>query len=137
MTCTKATKNNPAERCALITNRHASAWVLRFYLRRMQIEQSFRDEKSGAFDLHSSHLSNPKRLENLLLAIAVAVLWIHELGQKVLLEEKRSLIDPASTRQLSVFQLGLRYLRRLMCCQEPPPLTLQVHPYQLKPIRSD
>lgn len=136
VTWTEATKNNPSELCALITNRHASAWVLKYYLRRMQIEQSFRDEKSGAFDLHASHLNEPKRLDNLLLAIAIAVLWIYELGQQILIQGKRSLIDPGNKRQLSIFQLGWRYLRRLVYCQEPPLFNLQLRPCQLRPIRS-
>jgi hypothetical protein len=43
-------------------------------LKRMHVEESFRDDKSGGFDLHASHLTDPKRLDTLLLALSVAVL---------------------------------------------------------------
>jgi len=58
-----------------------------------------------------------------LLAIAVAVLWIYELGEQVLREGKCTDIDPAYERQLSVFQLGWRALRRGISCTGVPACT--------------
>lgn len=52
---------------------HADGWVLRHYLGRMHIEESFRDDKSGGFDLDSSRLTDLKRLDALFLALAVTV----------------------------------------------------------------
>jgi len=130
ITWTRATSKCPAELCVLMTNLRPSGWVLRQYLKRMHIEESFRDDKSGGFDLHSSHLSDPKRLDTLLLALAVAVLWVYELGEQVLREERRSEVDPAYKRQLSVFQLGWRLLRRLISCVNPPPCTLHLTPFK-------
>jgi hypothetical protein len=134
ITWTRATPTCPAELCVVMTNRYPDGWVLRHYLKRMHIEESFRDEKSGGFDLHSSHLTDPKRLDTLLLALAVAVLWIYELGQVVLSDEKRSEIDPGYKRQLSVFQLGWRLLRRLIACAEPPLCTLRLRPFKPEPV---
>jgi hypothetical protein len=57
-----------------MTNLRPSGWVLHHYLKRMHIEESFRDDKSGGFDLETSHLIDPKRLDTLLLALSVAVL---------------------------------------------------------------
>jgi hypothetical protein len=74
----------------------------------MHVEQSFRDDKSGGFDLHATHLTDPKRLDTLLLALAVAILWIYQLGEEVIRSDTRSVLDPAYKRQLSVFQLGWR-----------------------------
>jgi hypothetical protein len=54
-----------------------------------------------------TRLQHPERLEHLLLAVALATLWCHELGEQV-----RRLIDPGSERELSLFQLGLRWLKR-------------------------
>ncbi|HLF26226.1 MAG TPA: transposase, partial [Anaerolineae bacterium] len=87
---------------------------LREYGRRMSIEQSFRDDKSGGFDLEHTRLQHADRLERLLLAMAVATLWCHELGELVLAhgETARRQIDPGPTRELSLFQLGLRWLKR-------------------------
>ena len=98
------------------------------------IEQSFRDDKSGGFDLEASHLVDPKRLDTLLLALSVAVLWIYELGEQVLRDDRRSEVDPAYKRQLSVFQLGWRLLRRLISCATPPPCTLRLNPFKPEPV---
>lgn len=133
ITWTRATATCPAELCVLMTNLEPSGWVLRHYLKRMHIEESFRDDKSGGFDLHHSHLSDPQRLDMLLLAVAVAVLWIYELGEQVLRTERRT-IDPAYKRQLSVFQLGWRYLRRCVSCTTTPACTLQLKPFKLEPV---
>jgi hypothetical protein len=134
ITWTRATPTCPAELCVLMSNLHPTGWVLRHYLKRMHVEESFRDEKSGSFDLHASHLSDPKRLDSLLLAIAIAVLWIYQLGEQLLRDGCRPTIDPAYKRQLSVFQLGWRLLRRLITCADPPPCTLQLKPFRPDPV---
>ena len=78
------------------------------------IEQSFRDDKSGGFDLEHTRLQHAQRIDHLLLAIAVATLWCHELGEFVLKQgdDARRKVDPANKRTLSLFQLGLRWLKR-------------------------
>jgi hypothetical protein len=130
----RATPSYPSELCVVMTNLPPSGWVLRHYLKRMHIEESFRDDKSGGFDLEASHLSDPKRLDALLLAMSVAVVWIYELGEQVLRDGRRAEIDPAYKRQLSVFQLGWRLLRRLISCTEPPLCTLQIKPFKPEPV---
>jgi hypothetical protein len=102
ITWTRTTPTCPAELCVLMTNLRPSGWVVRHYLKRMHIEESFRDDKSGGFDLEASHLTDPKRLDRLLLALSVAVLWIYELGEQVLRDDRRSEVDPAYKRQLSL-----------------------------------
>ena len=134
ITWTTPKPGEPAELCAVMTNWVPSAWVLKHYLRRMHIEEGFRDEKSGSFDLHHSHLRDPQRLDHLVLAIAVAVLWIYEIGEHVLRADKRADIDPAYERQLSVFQLGWRALRRAIACTAVPRCTLQLRPFCLAPV---
>lgn len=134
ITWTTPRPGQPAELCAVMTNWVPSAWVLNHYLRRMHIEQSFRDEKSGSFDLHHSHLRDPQRLDHLLLAIAVAVLWMYELGERVLREGRRADIDPAYERQLSVFQLGWRALQRAISCLGVPACTLGLRPFRPTPV---
>ena len=102
------------ERLAVMSNQPACRARLREYGHRMSIEQSFRDDKSGGFDLAHTRLQHADRLERLLLAMAVAALWCHELGESVLAhgETARREIDPGPTRELSLFQLGLRWLKR-------------------------
>jgi hypothetical protein len=50
------------------------------------------------------------------LAIAIATLWCHELGEFVLKQgdDSRCQVDPAHKRTLSLFQLGLRWLKRIL-----------------------
>jgi hypothetical protein len=134
ITWTRATATCPAELCVVMTNLRPSGWVLRHYLKRMHIEESFRDDKSGGFYLEASHLTDPKRLDTLLLALSVAVLWVYELGEQVLRDERRSEVDPAYKRQLSIFQLGWRFLRRLISCVVPPACTLQLRPFKPEPV---
>jgi hypothetical protein len=51
-----------------------------------------------------------------LLALAIATLWRHELGEFLLKqgETLRCQVDPAHERTLSIFQLGLRWLKRTL-----------------------
>ena len=135
VTWTKATPKQPAELCAIAMNLTACSRTLKDYLKRMHIEESFRDEKSGSFDLDATKLTDPERLNHLLLAIAVAVLWIYDIGEDVLRTDERQEIDPAYKRQLSVFQIGWRKLRRWITCQSStlPVLTLRLSPFRLAP----
>jgi hypothetical protein len=135
VTWTKGTPQQPAELCAIAMNVPACARTLKDYLKRMHIEQSFRDDKSGSFDLEATKLTDPERLNHLLLALAVAVLWIYDIGEQVLRAEARQEIDPAHRRQLSVFQIGWRKLRRWITCQSSslPFLTLRLSPFPLAP----
>lgn len=136
LTWTVATAQHPAELCAIAMDVPANYRTLKDYLKRMHIEQSFRDDKSGSFDLAATKLTDPERLNHLLLALAVATLWIYEWGQQLLSAGERKQIDPAYRRQLSLFQLGWRALRRAISCHcsDLPFLTLRLHPFRLAPI---
>jgi hypothetical protein len=115
VTWTTDQKGQP-EMVAIITNQIACRARLREYAGRMGIEQSFRDDKSGGFDLAHTRLQHAQRIDHLLLALAIATLWCHELGEFVLQqgEPARGLVDPAHERTLSLFQLGLRWLKRFL-----------------------
>ena len=114
-TWTTDEKGQP-EMVAIITDQIACRARLRDYAGRMGIEQSFRDDKSGGFDLAHTRLQHAQRIDHLLLALAIATLWCHELGEFVLQqgEPARCLVDPAHKRTLSLFQLGLRWLKRFL-----------------------
>lgn len=82
----------------------------------MSIEQSFRDDKSGGFDMEHACLQHAERIDHLLLAVATATLWCHERSEFVLKQggNFRCQVDPARQRALSLFQLGLRCLKRAL-----------------------
>lgn len=123
-----------AELCAVITNLRPCHLHLKWYLKRMHVEESFRDDKSGSFDLEATKLRDAERLNHLLLAVAVATLWVYEIGEQVLRNGERSEIDPGYKRQLSVFQIGRRKLQRAFNCGKMLFFNLCLRPFRLEPI---
>lgn len=138
VTWTDGDAQHPPERLAVISNQAAGAVRLRDYARRMSIEQSFRDDKSGGFDLAHTRLQHAERLERLLLAVAIATLWCHELGEHVLAQgtDVRREIDPGFERELSLFQLGLRWLKRCLsvATSRLPPFRARLLPLRLASV---
>lgn len=116
VTRTRPDAKRKSEVVAVMSNRPAGRQRLREYAQRMDIDESFRDDKSSGFDMEHTRLQHPERLERLLLAIALATLWCHELGEHVIAqgEKIRRMIDPGPKRELSLFQLGLRWLKRCL-----------------------
>jgi hypothetical protein len=123
-----------AELCAVITNLRPCYLHLKWYLKRMHVEESFRDDKSGSFDLEATKLRDAERLNHLLLAVAVATLWVYEIGELVLRNGERSEIDPGYKRQLSVFQIGRRKLQRAFNCGKTLLFNLRLRPFRLAPV---
>lgn len=60
--------------------------------------------------VHKSHLSDPLRLARLLIAAALAYLWIVYLGTNAYVEDWIGVIHRSDRCDLSLFQLGLRLL---------------------------
>ena len=110
------------ELLAIISDQCACRLRLREYGFRMSMEESFRDDKSGGFGMAHTRLQHADRIERLLLALAMATLWCHELGEDVLTEGEaaRRQIDPGASRELSLFQLGLRWLKRALATAVVP-----------------
>lgn len=138
VTWTEGDDKNPPELLAVMSDEWACRARLREYGVRMDIEQSFRDDKSGGFDIAHTRLQHPDRLERLLLAVAIATLWCHELGEFVLNQGEtcRREIDPGPKRELSIFQLGLRWLKRCVATaiQRLPLFNACLTPIRLAPV---
>ena len=137
ITWTTDEKGKP-DMVAIITDQIACRARLRDYSLRMSIEQSFRDDKSGGFDLEHTRLQHAQRIDHLLLAMAIATLWCHELGEFVLKqgEPARCWVDPAHERTLSLFQLGLRWLKRFLATRLHflPDFQARLSNLKLKPV---
>jgi hypothetical protein len=88
----------------------ASIEVFMDYARRFGIEEGFRDEKSGGFDLEASCIRDSQKLERLLLVISTALIVAVSEGTSVTLMGKREEVDPHRFRSLSYFQIGLRWI---------------------------
>lgn len=138
LTCTTGDDKHASELLAIVSSQPAGPARLRDYAQRMSIEQSFRDDKSGGFDLAHTRLQHADRLERLLLAVAIATLWCHELGEHVLSEGEtaRREIDPGPQRELSLFQLGLRWLKRCLSTTiwRLPVFRARLSPLKLMPV---
>ncbi len=136
---TEGDDKHAPELLAVISDQVAGRLRLREYGFRMSLEESFKDDKSGGFDMAHTRLQHAERIERLLLALAIATLWCHELGEDVLTEGEpaRRQIDPGATRELSLFQLGLRWLKRALATAviPLPPFQARLSNLKLEPLR--
>ena len=96
----------------LATNLPDRSLALRYYKRRMWIEEMFGDMKGHGFNLESTMLRHFMRLSKLTLAVAFLYVWLLSNGGKFIRAGLRHLVDRKDRRDLSVFQIGLRLLDR-------------------------
>ncbi|MFZ5903184.1 MAG: IS4 family transposase [Chloroflexota bacterium] len=98
----------------LATNLPDASLTLRYYRRRMWIEEMFADFKKHGFDLESTMLRNPPRLSRLTLAVALLYVWLLSSGSRAIRAGLRHLVDRNDRRDLSLFQIGLRLIERFL-----------------------
>lgn len=96
----------------LATNLPDAQTALRFYKRRMWIEEMFGDLKEHGFDLESTLLHSFIRLSRLTLVVAFLYVWMISAGAKTIHAGLRHLVDRKDRRDLSIFQIGLRFIER-------------------------
>lgn len=108
----------------LATNLTTKRSALQAYQRRMWIEEMFGDLKLHGFDLESSHLRHFMRLSRLTLAVALLYVWLISTGSAVIKNGERHLVDRADRRDLSIFQIGFRWIRRRIVNGLPIPIRL-------------
>ena len=77
---------------------------------RFDIEEGFKDDKPGAFNLESSKIRDAKALTRFYTVIAIAKLFLVSQGVEVVAKGLRCRIDPHWKRGLSYLKIGLRYL---------------------------
>ena len=61
-----------------------------------------------------THISDPVHIDRLILAVAIATCIALGLGTTVLLANQQKMVDRTERRDLSLFQIGFRYLIRLL-----------------------
>ncbi len=96
----------------LATNLPDRTLTLRYYKRRMWIEEMFGDLKGHGFDLESTMLRHFTRLSKLTLAVAFLYVWLLSNGGRFVRAGLRHLVDRKDRRDLSIFQIGFRLLDR-------------------------
>jgi hypothetical protein len=98
----------------LATNLPDAALTLRYYRRRMWIEEMFGDFKKHGFDLESTMLRNSPRLSRLTLAVAFLYVWLLSIGSRAIRAGLRHFVDRKDRRDLSLFQIGFRFIDRCL-----------------------
>lgn len=94
------------------TNLPSLQMGLRFYVRRMWVEEMFGDFKKHGFDLESTMLRHFLRLSRLTLAVALLYVWLISVGGRTIRDGLRHMVDRVDRRDLSIFQIGLRFTER-------------------------
>lgn len=110
----------------LVTNLELVEEACHWYQKRFRIETFFSDQQSRGFHLHKSHLARPERLARLMLAAWRAYLWVVYLGVGVQKAGRIGLIHRPDRCDLSLFQLGLRWLEYLLDHEEEIPVAFLV-----------
>lgn len=95
----------------LLTSLSDGKEACRLYKKRPLIETLFSDQKSRGFCIDKSHLSDPKKLNRLLMASSLAYIWMVWLGVEVLASGNKRYIDHNTRTDKSLFRLGIDWLR--------------------------
>lgn len=103
-----------AEPLCLISNLPIAQQPHLVYERRFWIETLFGSCKSRGFGLARTHLTDPEHIDRLILAIAIATCMTLGLGTHLALSKQTARVDRADRRDLSLFQIGWRWLHRLL-----------------------
>ncbi len=96
----------------VVSDEPTDATTLWEYGLRFDIEETFRDEKSGGFQLQRSRLTSADALDHLLLCLAMATVYLTSLGASVVQAEQWRRVDHHWGRGLSYLQLGARWQRQ-------------------------
>ena len=96
----------------LATNLPDLKMALNLYSLRMWIEEMFGDFKKHGFDLESTMLRHFMRLSRLTLAVVLLYVWLISVGGRTIRDGLRHLVDRVDRRDLSIFQVGLRFIER-------------------------
>ena len=98
----------------LVTNLPDRQMTLSYYARRMWIEEMFDDFKKHGCDLESTMLRHFLRLSRLTLAVVFLYVWLISVGGRSIRAGLRQLVDRVDRRDLSIFQIGLRIIERML-----------------------
>ena len=96
----------------LATNLPDRNMALKYYRRRMWSEELHGDLKKHGFDLESTMLHDFLQLSRLTLAVAFLYVWLISVGGYTIHAGLRHLVDRNDRRDLSIFQIGLRFIQR-------------------------
>jgi len=117
---------NEDEPWILVSHQAGERIALRWYAKRMWIEELIGDLKRHGFDLAATHLGSTARIENLLLGLAIAYVWLISIGSWVVKQGTRYQVDRRERRDKSYFRLGWDWVGR--CLRLNLPIRVQFVP---------
>lgn len=94
--------------------------------KRYWIEPGFRDWKSYGFDLEHSQLTDPQRLQVLLLGLAITTLWMVHVGESLVHTGRADELCARAQTDYSMFRLGRDYLQRCRTLERTVPVGFTV-----------
>lgn len=118
------------QRCVpLVTNFELFEEARYWYRKRPWIEPLFGDMKGHGFDFQTSRLRHPERLSRLMLAVALAYLWLCFLGSVALIWGLAKWVDRTDRRDRSIFTIGRQWLNYLLKLDKPIPVGFTPYPF--------
>lgn len=113
----------------LVTNLPLPEEAQYWYRHRPWIEPLFGDIKGHGFDFQTCRLRHPERISRLMLAVALAYLWLCFLGVTAILTGQAKLVDRTDRRDRSLFTLGRQWLNRLLKLDKPIIVSFLPYPF--------
>jgi len=101
-----------AEPWCLATNLPDREMALKYYRLRMWCEEMHADFKKHGFNLESTMLQDFLKLSRLTLVVAFLYVWLISVGSTTIHAGLRHLVDRHDRRDLSIFQIGFRFIQR-------------------------
>ena len=114
MSCALPKRGAKSDPWFIVSTLSAGPDILRIYEKRFWIDETFRDFKGYGFHLEATGISDPLRLDRLCLIIALVCWWVLSVGIWVHRMDLRGEVDRTKHSRLSLFQLGIRYVNRLL-----------------------
>ena len=118
LSCGWSTEADDDEPWYLLSDLPAGRDILKRYVGRFSIEEMFRDFKEQGFRLEKTRLRDRERVSRLVLCVCISYVFALLLGEQVAKRGDQKLVERAVKSPLSLFQMGLRYLRRLLVWQQ-------------------
>lgn len=113
----------------LVTNLPLLEEAQYWYGHRPWIEPLFGDVKGHGFDFQTCRLRHPERISRLMLAIALAYLWLCFLGVMATITHQAKLVDRTDRRDRSLFTIGRQWLNRLLKLDKPIIVSFLPYPF--------
>lgn len=106
-----ACNNVNGEYWAVVSDEPTNLQTFRDYALRFDIEESFRDDQSGGWNLQKSQVRSVTALSRLWFLLAVATLYLTAQGVQVVESGRRRWVDPHWFRGNSYFRIGWEWVK--------------------------